>query len=47
MAMAAEGETKGEMQAHIGSYDRFIGMMKWGAVLCLIVAFVVILIIRT
>lgn len=41
--MALEGEAPGELQAHVRSYSRFIWMMKWGAIVCLVLAFVVIL----
>ena len=48
--MAAEGEfqgeAQGEMQAHVRSYSRFTWMMKWGAIICLIVALGVMLLLR-
>ena len=42
--MAVEGEVQVE-EAHVRSYSAFIAMMKWGAILSLITALVVILII--
>ena len=44
--MAAEGEASKDMKAHQGTYAAFIGLMKWGAILTLIIAFIVILLIR-
>lgn len=41
----AEGDAK-DLKAHERSYDRFIFMMKWGTILSLITAFVVILLIQ-
>jgi hypothetical protein len=41
--MAAEGELDREIIVHRKGYERFIGMMRWGAVICLIVGFIVIL----
>ncbi len=41
----AEGEAK-ELKAHERSYDRFIFMMKWGTILSLITALIVILLIQ-
>jgi hypothetical protein len=35
-----------DMQAHVRSYSAFSRMIKWGAILSLIVALLVILIIR-
>lgn len=34
-----------EMARHVGDYSRFTNLFKWGAVVCLIVAFVVLFII--
>ena len=31
-----------EMKARVSTYDRMIGMLKWGAVACFILAFFVI-----
>jgi hypothetical protein len=33
-----------EVANHVRDYERFIGMMKWGAVFCLIVGFIVLMI---
>ena len=41
--MAAEGELDRELIVHEKGYHRFIGMMRWGAVICAIIAFLVIL----
>ena len=43
--MAAQGETQNDMEAHAQSYSLFAGMMKWGAIASIVVAFVVVLII--
>ena len=45
--MAAEGDTREEMQFHARSYSAFAWMMKWGAILSFITAMVVILIISS
>ena len=42
--MAAEGDT-GELRAHARAYDRFIWLMKWGAIVSLVVALIVIMMI--
>ncbi|HEX2762852.1 MAG TPA: hypothetical protein VHM92_03265 [Allosphingosinicella sp.] len=44
--MAAEGDLDKEMNAHLGGYERFIRLMKWGAILSLVTGFIVILLIR-
>jgi hypothetical protein len=44
--MAAEGEANKDMRAHQGTYAAFTGLMKWGAIVAMIVAMIVILIIR-
>lgn len=44
--MAAEGEANKEMRAHLGTYAAFTGLMKWGAIVAMTVALIVILIIR-
>ena len=44
--MAADTHSDNDMKAHVGSYGRFIFMMKWGTVLSLLVGLIVILIIR-
>ena len=43
--MAAEGELDREIIVHRKGYERFIGLMRWGAVVCLITGFIVILLI--
>jgi hypothetical protein len=43
--MAADANADGDIKAHLGSYARFIFMMKWGTAASLIVAAIVILII--
>ncbi len=45
--MAADGETNKGMKAHQGTYAAFTGLMKWGAIVSMIVALIVILVIRT
>lgn len=44
--MAAEGKPDMEMKAHLKSYDMFAALMKWGAIVSLAVALLVVLIIR-
>lgn len=43
--MAAEGDINGDLQAHVNSYGRFIDMMKYGAVICLVIGLVVMFVI--
>ena len=31
-----------DMAHHVGDYSRFTQMMKWGAIACLIIAFIVV-----
>ena len=45
--MAAEGETRGDMQAHEKSYGRFAAMMKWGTIVSVLITFGVILLIKS
>jgi hypothetical protein len=45
--MAAEGEANKDFRTHQGTYASFIALMKWGAILSVIVALIVILVIRT
>jgi hypothetical protein len=33
-----------EVAVHVHDYERFTRMMKWGALTCLVIAFIVILI---
>ncbi len=42
--MAAEGDVK-ELNVHRVGYDRFVGLMKWGAVICFVTALIVIFLI--
>jgi hypothetical protein len=44
--MAAEGEANKELKTHLGTYGAFTGLMKWGAICAIVIAFIVILIIR-
>lgn len=43
--MAAEGNRQDDMQAHVKSYSLFAWMMKWGTIVCVILAFIVIFLI--
>jgi len=45
--MAIEGEARNELRAHESSYGRFVGMMKWGTILSVIVAAIVIFVISS
>lgn len=38
--MAGDGDT--DMKAHVASYDRMIGMLKWGAIACVVIVAAVI-----
>jgi hypothetical protein len=44
--MVAEGNSPEEFQAHEKSYSLFIGVIKWGAIVSLLVTFLVIFIIK-
>jgi hypothetical protein len=44
--MAAEGEMEKEVGAHRKGYEGFIFLMKWGAIICVILGLIVILLIR-
>jgi hypothetical protein len=44
--MAAEGQSPDDARAHEKSYSLFVWMMKWGAIVSLIVTLIVILLIR-
>ena len=44
--MAAEGEIEREVRRHQNSYGLFVALMKWGAIISLVTALIVILIIR-
>ncbi|MBV9930357.1 MAG: hypothetical protein JO013_05375 [Alphaproteobacteria bacterium] len=43
--MAAQGEIDKETAVHRQGYERFISMFRMGAVICFILAFIVILLI--
>jgi hypothetical protein len=43
--MAAEGELEKEVITHRRGYEGFVSLMKWGAAICVVVAFIVILLI--
>lgn len=43
--MATEADARKELKAHERSYDRFIGMMKWGTILSVLTGAIVIYII--
>jgi hypothetical protein len=38
--------TTHEMAVHVDNYERFTRMMKWGAITCLIVGLIVLLILK-
>lgn len=40
--MAADLDHQQELKAHSGTYDAFIGMMKWGTVGAILVAVLVV-----
>ena len=42
--MAVEGDAK-ELNVHRVGYDRFVALIKWSAVVCLITALIVIFLI--
>jgi hypothetical protein len=44
MDMAAEGDAK-EVTVHRIGYDRFVTLMRWSAGVCVVIAFIVILLI--
>ena len=43
--MASEREVEKEFRAHFDSYGRFVSLFKWGTILSLITAAIVILLI--
>ena len=45
--MAAEGEADKELIVHRRGYESFISMFRIGAAVCLVLAFIIILIIRS
>jgi hypothetical protein len=44
--MAAEGNSPDDVQAHARSYSLFVFVMKWGAIVSLLVTLLLIIIIR-
>jgi hypothetical protein len=44
--MAAEGEAEKELIVHRRGYESFISMFRIGAIVCAILAFIIILVIR-
>ncbi|HET9428964.1 MAG TPA: aa3-type cytochrome c oxidase subunit IV [Allosphingosinicella sp.] len=44
--MAAEGEIDREVRRHQNSYGLFVALMKWGAIVSVITALIVIFVIR-
>ena len=43
--MAANGEARQEMKAHVSTYSGFLSLIKYGAIASFIVGFIVILLI--
>ena len=44
--MAAEGDIpERELREHLSGYEGFVGLMKWGAIISLVVTFLVIFLI--
>lgn len=43
---ATEATDSDHIQTHVRDYSKFIGMLKWSAIGCFIIAMAVILIIR-
>ena len=35
--MAAEGDANKDLRAHQGTYAAFTGLMKWGAIHCIVI----------
>ena len=44
--MAAEGEIEKEVITHRKGYEGFLFLMKWGAIISIVIGFIVILLIR-
>jgi hypothetical protein len=42
--MAAEGDVK-ELNVHRVGYDRFVGLIKWSALACFLIAMIVVFLI--
>ena len=43
--MAAEGNVPTDIKAHASGYSLFVAIMKWGAIISFILAFIVVLLI--
>ena len=43
--MAAEGDVPTDIKAHASGYSLFTAIMKWGAIISFILAFIVVLLI--
>ncbi|HEX8261788.1 MAG TPA: aa3-type cytochrome c oxidase subunit IV [Allosphingosinicella sp.] len=43
--MAAQGELEKEVVTHKKGYEGFVFLMKWGAIICMVIALIVILLI--
>jgi hypothetical protein len=46
-SMAVEGEADKELVVHRKGYESFISLFRIGAAVCLVIAFIIILIIRS
>ncbi len=44
--MAAEGDIDREVRRHHNSYGLFVTLMKWGAIISVVTALIVIVVIR-
>jgi hypothetical protein len=44
--MAAEGEVDKEVVTHRQGYEGFVSLMKWGAIISLVLGLIVVLLIR-
>ena len=45
--MAVEGDTPGDIKAHVKSYSAFAAMMKWGTIISFVIAALVVIIISS
>jgi hypothetical protein len=45
--MAGHGDSGFEMKAHEGTYSGFLGLMKWGTIISVILAAIVVLLIAS
>lgn len=45
--MAVEGDNPADVKAHVESYSAFAAMMKWGTIISVVVAAIVVLIISS